>query len=382
MKTLRKEGFKDLMNKDIVSLKKSSKRKHKASKLITNKTVVVCDIGSKDIKVVEGKVSRGAIKINKMFSLPTPRGSVSDGSIGNEMALTKTLQDMIINKGIKTSDVIMVNNSTSIITRELSIPKVQEEDLTTLVSFEIQKFLPINMNDYIVQYYDLKEEKEEDKLKVLAITYPRRMAKQYYDLCNNCKLNPVALDITFNSIRKLIGYSLKEKILQDGTYGFIDLGYENIYVNIYDEGEMKFTRIIKAGGKQLDEALGENYNITLKEAEEKKIAEANFREQFLEEKTKEANDIMKEKVNEWIEDIRKILEFYRNKTMNGTIKKIYIYGGCARIEGLDRYMERILGTDVETLDSMENVIINNKEENTLGTYLNALGALLRYEKGR
>ncbi len=382
MKTLSKEGFKDLMNKDIVSLKKSSKRKHKVSKLITNKTVVVCDIGSKDIKVVEGKISRGTIKINKMFSLPTPRGSVSDGSIGNEMALAKTLQDMIINKGIKTSDVIIVNNSTSIITRELSIPKVQEEDLTTLVSFEIQKFLPINMNDYIVQYYDLKEEKEEDKLKVLAITYPRRMAKQYYDLCSNCKLNPVALDITFNSIRKLIDYSLKDEILQDGTYGFIDLGYENIYVNIYDEGEMKFTRIIKAGGKQLDEALGENYNITLKEAEEKKISEGNFGDQCLEEKTKESNDIMKEKVNEWIEDIRKILEFYRNKNMGGIIKKIYIYGGSARIEGLDRYMERILGTDVENLDYMENVIINNNEENPIGTYLNALGALLRYEKGR
>ena len=66
----------------------------------------------------------------------------------------------------------------------------------------MEQYLPINLNDYIVQYIELDEVEQENsnKLKVYVIAYPEKMARGYYDILKVLKLKPVSLDVAFNSI--------------------------------------------------------------------------------------------------------------------------------------------------------------------------------------
>ena len=78
--------------------------------------------------------------------------------------------------------------------------------METVIRYEIQQYLPINLEDYILQGKILAE-KEVDgtkKLEVRVIAYPEKIARGYYNLLLKLGLKPDALDVNYNSVNKLI----------------------------------------------------------------------------------------------------------------------------------------------------------------------------------
>lgn len=372
-----KEILKDILHKDIVFPKLKKRKKKKVKKLILHKELVVFDIGSRYIKVVEGKVDIHGIKLKRAFLIDTPKDSVDNGSILNKLSILKVIKELTEEKGIKTNKVVFVNNSTSIINRNISIPKIYDEDLRTLVTFEIQKFLPINMNDYIIQYYDPYENKgDTEKQNVLSIIYPYKMIKQYYELCKEAKMIPVALDVSFNSAKKLIEYSMSE-VMEGRTIAAIDIGYDDLYISIYDKGILKFTRIVRKGCKQIDRYISEYRKVNMKEAE---VIRSDIGLDYQElNDDKEISEAITEYIETWVEEINRIIQFYKNKNHGQGVEEIFIYGGGSMMTNVDRYLEDKLNISVKKINKLPKVTLpKNHEDLKVELYLDAIGALLRY----
>ena len=107
------------------------------------RNVVAFEIGSKHIKIVEGKYSKDKLSIYKMGQVETPMASIEDGAIIDERALVNTLQVAINQLGIKSKDAVVTSNSSSIIDREIIIPAVDESEMESVIKYEIQQYLPI-----------------------------------------------------------------------------------------------------------------------------------------------------------------------------------------------------------------------------------------------
>lgn len=358
------------------------------SKPKATKEVISIDIGSEKIKFVVGRYSKNKLILEKIFTVNTPEGSTSDGNILNTMVLSKTIEKAIkdiLGEKSKIKEVNITSNSTTIINREIIVPKAAEDELDTLVRYEIAQYLPINLDDYILQYNVVDEVKQEEvsKFKVLVITYPNKLAKQYYEVINTAKLKANILDVTFNSIRKLLANttSINEREYnKEDSIALIDMGAETLNVNIYNGGQMDFTRIIKSGGSLIDRDIARKLGITLKEAEVKKIGLSNINYSAFEENSEEllVNNTIANIVDEWVEELNRIIQFYRNKKMGNKIDRIYIYGGNSNLKGIDEYLASKMNLSVERLSSFNNVVINdniNKEE--LNLYLNAIGSIIR-----
>ena len=80
--------------------------------------------------------------------------------------------------------------------------------METVVKYEIQQYLPINLDEYIIQYtvIDKVETEEGNKLKVNVTSFPEKIAIIYYELINELELNPYSLDVNYNSINKFANY--------------------------------------------------------------------------------------------------------------------------------------------------------------------------------
>ncbi|ERI94167.1 putative cell division protein FtsA [Clostridiales bacterium oral taxon 876 str. F0540] len=382
IKTLLTTDFSSLRNKNKASkpVKIDLKAKPK-----NTKSVISVDIGADKIKFVLGKFAKDKVIIEKAFMVNTPEGAVGDGNLFNTVNLSKTIENALTTAEIKIKDINCTTNSTAVINREIIVPKAAEDELETLVKYEIQQYLPINMDDYIVQHNILEEINEDNlsKYKVLVVTYPHKIAKQYYELFNNLKLKPSVLDISYNSVKKLIGgirtindseYSIEE------ASAFIDMGADTINVNIYKNGQLDFSRIIKSGGSLIDRELSKELKISLEKSEETKreLADLNYTspsegsEQYI------VNNIVKLVADEWIEELSRIIQFYRNKKVGNNLSKIYIHGGCANLKGIDEYLASKLNLDVEKISSLSNVEFNKAvDTNDLKRYLNAIGAIIR-----
>lgn len=378
--------IKELMNldmKDIKAkfLKDSNKNKKKYFKKSEKKRKVVAfDIGNKTTKIVEGIYYKENLTINKFIEVATPKGVILDGAIVNQEALISKLKQVLSENSITAKEGICTNNSTSIINRELTIPQVEADEIETVVRYEIQQYLPINLDDYVLQTNILGEEEFQDskKLSVRAIAYPEKMARGYYELLEALNLKPYALDVNYNALNKLINYidaineyeyNSKESVV------FIDMGATSLDVNIYNEGILQFTRIIKTGGTDLNEILVEVLNLSEDEIEQYKERNINLKEDRLDTQ----NKVIINEIDDWIDKIEKVIQFYKNKNMGIGVDKIFIYGGTSKIKGLCGYMTSKLLIKVVRIKSIPKIDFNttNAAYESIDNFINAIGSIIR-----
>lgn len=393
-----KENFlsklKDISSMDVKDIGKIFKKNNNESNNITykdintkkvnsrekSKLVLSIDLGSHSIKAVEGKIQKNIINVNKLIEVETPEGTVIDGRIIDEDTIIKTLAKLIRENNIRARDVIFTTNSSSIINRDILVPSVAVEEMDTVVRYEIQQYLPINLYDYVIQFVFLDEIVDDTgmKLKVNVTAFPERMALSYYNIINSLGLNPYVLDVTYNSINKIANYgdyTLNNGQVIGGTVAFIDMGATSIDVSILKNGKLDFTRMLKIGGDNIDYALSEKMNISIKSIELIKMKEIDLLETY---KGDVQTLTVQGVVDEVLDELERVIQFYKNKS-NSSIDILYIFGGMSNIKNLESYLNKRLNIRVSKIKEINNVNLGNDALFTkdLSLYLNALGSIIR-----
>jgi len=347
-----------------------------------NPKVLSLDIGSKNTKIVLGSQSKKNIIIEKAIIMPTPVGCYNDGNILDIIILKNEILGVLQEENIKCKNIIITTKSTSVITRDIEIPVAKKEDMDSIIKFQMERYLPIKFDDYIIQYKILEEFEDENvkMAKITVVVYPKTMAEGYYNLIKELKGNSVALDISSNSINKLFIEDIKvndENYSVEDSVAVIDLGYDFINVNIITGGNVQFTRIINYGGANIDIDIAKQLSISEEAAEVQKLKCCKLESKSLSDtQSSIVNDIAKEQVRNWINEIEKLLNYYKNKEQGNKIDKIYICGGSSSLKGIDTFIKDVLNLPVTKIQSLSNVKYS-KIDVKLSIYLNAIGAIIR-----
>lgn len=377
-----------------------------------NSKILSLDIGSKNTKIVLGSQSKKNVAIEKAITMITPVGCYNDGKILDITKFKSEISDVLQAENIKCRNIIITSKSTSVITRDIDIPVAKKEDMNAIIKFQMERYLPIMFDDYIMQYKILNEFEEENvkQAKVTVVVYPKVMAEGYYNLVKELKGQAVALDISSNSINKLFVKDIKvndESYSLEETVAVIDLGHDFINVNIISDGNIQFTRIINYGGSHIDIEVARQLSISEEEAESKKLEGCNLDTDSISDlQSSLINDIAKEHVRNWTQEIERMLNYYKNKDKGNKVDKIYIYGGSSNIKGIEIFIKDVLNLPVAQIQSLSNVnfsklnaskvepakidiseldlskvdsarIHSSKIDAQLSKYLNAIGAIIR-----
>jgi type IV pilus assembly protein PilM len=355
--------------------------------VLFSKKLISLDIGSQNTKIVIGKYQKNKVYIERTIIVDTPLHTIEDGNIVDKLRLNSELKNTLGINSIKIKEVNCTTNSTSIINREIIIPKAEDGELDTIVNFEIQQYLPIIMEDYIIQHKVLETIKDEvsdkalEKLRIFVVVYPKHMAEGYLDMLKDAALKPNVLDVNFNAVNKLFADCVEingEKYNTGDTIAVIDMGAGNLSVNIFSKGRIDFSRMTTNGGNVIDKHIAQEYDTTLEDAEKRKKQYCDLSDKDNSEKLEALNDIIKEDVNSWIEEINRILQFYKNKKIGNSVDRIFIYGGSSKLKGIEEYMSRALNIPVVKIKTISNIVLSkNVEKESLDLYLNAIGALIR-----
>lgn len=374
VKFLMKLNFKNLRDKFSKRLKKVNKINTPEKK----RKVIAFDMGSTTIKIVEAMYYKNELTIYKYLKIPTPKGAIVDGEIKKEEELYSKLKRTLKKNNINAKYATCTTNSTLIINREIQIPKVESEEIETVIRYEIQQYLPINLEDYILQATFLGEEEVGgiEKLNIRVIAYPEKIARGYYNFLIKLELKPYVLDVNYNAINKFINIASKNSEFENETketVAFIDMGASFIDVNIYKDGKLQFTRIIKDGGNDIDEILIQNNGVNSDELIEFKTKNVDLNEEL-----NSFNVQIKEIVDDWMEKIEKIIQFYKNKNVGNDVNHIMIFGGSSKLNGMEAYMTERLGisTQIKGISKIAFKLSDNKDNDD---YINAIGSVIRLD---
>ncbi len=339
-------------------------------------TYLAFDIGTRNLHLVEGQISGTTVKIFNSTVVELTRGTIKDGLITNQEALSLAMQTALDRIAVSSRKVIITINANSVIIREFTIPAGDPQELTAMINSEITQYFGISEGD-LVEYRKIAEFEEngQQKVKVRVAVLNREIAENYLNLLEDLGLEPVALDIHPNVISKLFSGQpiINGDSLEEESYILLDIGYSGSMIYLLSQGSLDFFRAIGFGGKVIDSRLASLLTMSEEEAENKKL------EYLSGTSIQEDNEILtaiRPLYGDLLEELRKVVQYFQSRSGGKALKKIYLMGGGAPLTGLAPYLARGLSFEVQQLQRLNTIQLQDNQP-ALGTIVNAAGALIR-----
>lgn len=316
--------------------------------------VLSIDIGKGTIHLVVGSNKNGILEVDSAFSIPTPEGAVKEGMILDRSALAFAINELIKQSGIKVKKGIVSVKSTSIITRELTLPEVPEADILPLILLEMEQYLPNIAKDYRTGVTLIEAQTgagaRQNKVRVFAM--PDTLAEEYSNLLKDCKLKPLYLDVHANGLNKLVQRTVAANKDKVGGWdwklaAFVDLGKELTEISILNPEKLLFTRQVPYGSSFMDTELMRQTGTSEAGLVTKKQELVDLgRSEFVSDEARRFNDIVRPYVSRVTNEIQTVIQFYSGRVTEKRPEIIYLYGGNAHLKALAEQMEATIGVPV------------------------------------
>lgn len=340
--------------------------------MASKRQVVALDLGSSVIEAVLGQYKDGRLRVSKAATYEMPKGCYEGGVVQDSYELGNAIKKAVSKLGARTKDVIISYESGEVIKRELVVQKVDEEDMQDLVAYEITNYLPIDIANYVLQHKVLREAEEVGKVVVLAMAVPVDVANSIFDVVKSAGLNPVGMVLSSVCLEYFFDSP-------DENIAAIDIGSKHTNVAIITGGTYEFDRLLNTGFSIFDSALQKYSTEDTVENLRRRVKIARIWEDYRygtlasEEIDSEERAVIEEIVlmmDNFLDEIEKVVQFYLKRDANNRLDKIYLYGGGSLLDDMDAVIERKLGITTEIVDLPELEDIPNYP-----VYLNAAAAM-------
>lgn len=347
-------------------------------KLFDHKRHISMDLGAREIKIVEGKATKKNIFINNKINIELPKDIYFDGMILNIDQLSYYLRTALKENKITSNLVTLVINSSNIITREIVLPKVSDEEIESILKYQIEDYIPIEPEDYLFQHTHLGSVFEDgvEKLNLLLIAIPKTMVESHLNLIHNIGLKPYILDFQGNALNKLFYYNDAlngANSTKDHTIASIDMGYSNTKVNITLNGSLKVSRVINVGAAQWIKDIQMRMDM-----DEEEILNQIKDIEINEDDTEHSAMIqsLSNILGQILEGIDMVFKYYNTRDMGNKIDFILLQGGFSKINGLEDRYKDFFNMNTIKLHSLDKI----KGNEDMGVYSNAIGGLIRLDE--
>lgn len=351
------------------------------NKLLLSKVISI-DIGSYETKFIEGKFTKKGVEISNHFSCLTPEGAYENGNILDKDVLSFMLKEQL-DKNKSSTDIVYTNiKSSLIITREITIPLVDEKQIAGIIKYQANEYLPMDSGEYIIQHKVIGVVKDQDvnKLNVLIIAAPKAIVENHFSLLKDLKLKPKLMGFQSDGVSKILKYNrlINGRFKTDDvTFATIDLGYHNTNVTVSRNNILYLSRVVEMGSKDIDEMIASKFEYSKEEIEKLKRGIENISEM-----DDENNDddklisVIRQGLAEIIEKIEIIFRYFDSRNTGNKINTILLYGGLSKINGINDLFSKYFGIPSATIDRLDKVFLSED----VTKYLNCISPIIKVEE--
>jgi type IV pilus assembly protein PilM len=310
--------------------------------------IVGLDIGTTAVRAAEVAARKEPPLLTRFAQVALPAGSVRDGEITDSDSVVDAIQDLWRRGGFRNSKVAVGIANQKVVVRQVDLPYMDEAELKGALQFQAQEYIPIPVEDAILDFQILEEFAGEDgarMMRVLIVAAQRDMVNVFVDVVQRAGLDPVLIDLSpFAALRPLVGVA---PFLTDGREGeaVIDIGGGVTTIIVHEHGGARFVRILPMGGSDVSEALVSSLGIPPEDAESVKARVGLSPEG--EQPSEGAAQIIEQRASAFIDEIRGSLDYYQAQPSAARISRVVVTGGGARLPNLAPRLAASLHLPVE-----------------------------------
>ncbi len=312
------------------------------------------DVSTGSIKVAEVNISRREPILTNLGIIMLPEGVVREGEIEDAPTVSTYLRELWKQNKISKKRVVLGISNQKVIVRPMDLPYMPEDELENAVKYQVQEFIPIPIDDAIVDYEVVDEYMtgEEERMQtILLAAAHREMISGFMDAVLGAGLMPAAVELkAFAMARSLIKkeyqFLEEEGAEPAGSVCLINVGAGICNIAVVKEGTPRFVRMLMRGGDFFTKLLVDHLNIAPAEAEEIKggrSADAN------------ANALLQREIQAFVGEIRRSLEYYISQTQERDLNKVVLSGSGSKMINLPLELNRGLRLPIEIGHPLQNV---------------------------
>ncbi len=320
------------------------------------KSVLGIDIGSSAIKVVQIKKKRGKAVLETYGELALgPYAGIEIGRATNlpNDKVIEALRDILREAKTTTNSAGIALPLSSSLISFITIPPVPEKQLGEVISIEARKYIPVPMNEVMLDYSIIPREDsfasddEETQKKmierqsqdVLVIAIHNEYINNFQSISTASGIQPSFYEIEiFSSIRAVVDQGIQAVMI-------LDMGARTTKLYIIERGILRASHIINKGGQDISLAISKALSLSITEAENmKRVYGLTGGPEY-----KELTEIITVNLDYVFYEANATLLGYQKKYMKN-ISKVILTGGGVLLKGFTELARVSFQTEIVSAD--------------------------------
>lgn len=378
-------------------------------------SVLGIDIGSRKIKVAEVKAQGRDAVVTALAIVDTPEGAVDQTGVFNPDAVGAAIKQAIGESGASSSAaVVSIAGSASVLVRTLEVPRMNSNELKEHMQWEINRNIPFAESTVVSDFKPLGDDDPNSaNMDVVLAIAPQSAIDTVMDCVKKAGKAIHAIDVEPLGLARTLttGY---DDLFHDQTICVVEVGHKTTSINIYKNGKLLMPRQVPVGGENFTRAIADSLDVSMMEAEEKKLAKADVSSMaiaasafsnpfaapmdgatqefvpynpFADEpmaapadaapeevapepvadsspipsgdpETQRVNSALTNELDEFVAEIRRSIDYFRNR--GGDVNHIVVAGGGSQLRGLPKFLSNALGIPCDALDPLRRLNVNAK----------------------
>jgi type IV pilus assembly protein PilM len=280
--------------------------------------MLILEIRDNSLRIIQAinKVKNFSIKSSKMFTFEDSwKIFISDPD--NAAAVTETVKSFS-----KDNKALLLLNTSTVIYREMVVPKASPRYLATMIRHELSHALNLS-SDFLIDYTILddtiKNDKKMNKIMVTAVS--ATSLNEIIEFFDKTGIQIVKIDVSLNSVQKYV--EITKIADKSKNVLFAEIGTASIRQYLFEKGKYSVYRTTRLA--------------TLAQQDEQLSLEAAT------------------------ETIEKMLQFSASLGQNSGIDQIVLFGAYSKIEHLKLYMNDKLGTETVVIGKPKMLIVSKNK---------------------
>ncbi len=309
------------------------------------------DISTNSVKMAEITMGRGESVLSNLGIVHIPDGVIRDGEVEDGVTLAESLKELWGTTGMKEKSVILGIANQRVIVRPIELPYMEKEELDSALRFQVQEFIPIPIEDAILDF-DIIEEfmtaDEERMLTVLLVAAHKDMIQSFIEVLKAAGLSTTAIDLKAFAIpRSLVPLSALQAGYEEGeAICLINVGAGMTNITILKDNVPRFARFLLRGGDDFVRVIVNRLDMEWEEAD------AVRRGRLMNE---EADKVLQQEIFNFVGEIRRSIDYYIAQTQERAFSKVILSGSGSVTANLIQEMNKGLRLPLEVGKPFQNV---------------------------
>jgi general secretion pathway protein L len=354
------------------------------------------DLGSWSVKAVQLETSFRGFEVTNLGEARVKPGE-PETKIERQV---QALQELMVGGTLRADATVVGFPGESTTMRFISLPFQDQKRVEATISGELEDAVPFDLAQAIYDHAIVRKLDDGGSVSLCAVAY-REQVRKHLEALHGAMVDPKFLPPDVLQLFNLYSSFLREDlskaeapaqaVADAGTFVapvpggppdarlIADIGHERtLLLAASDEGPV-YMRVIRAGGKDVTDAIAKEYGISFEDAEEGKHADAlvaSSRHPASSDAAQKMSDVCTQGLDVLVKELRRALQAIRSEK-RVRVARIDLLGGGARIKNLANYLAEQLNVPVANGVAVEQAVEKHLEAPRRPAYGLALALALR-----